>query len=55
MSPVKLDTGPPKMRSPGGKPGQRKMSVDWTTVNICPSAPPVVQHFRAGELPRSQC
>ena len=27
------DLGPPKMRSPGGKPGQRKVSVDWTTTN----------------------
>ena len=28
---LEQDLGPPKMRSPGGKPGQRKVSVDWTT------------------------
>ena len=30
---LEQDLGPPKMRSPGGKPGQRKVSVDWTTDN----------------------
>ena len=34
MSPV--DTGPPEMRSPGGKPGQRKVSISEPTSNIYP-------------------
>jgi hypothetical protein len=28
------DLGPPKMRSPGGKPGQRKVSITEPTVDI---------------------
>ena len=32
MSPV--DTGPPEMRSPGGKPGQRKVSISEPTIDI---------------------
>jgi hypothetical protein len=34
MIPAELDTGPPKMRRPGGRPGQRKVSMEWTTDDI---------------------
>ena len=34
MISAELDTGPPEMRSPGRKPGQRKMSSEWTTDDI---------------------
>jgi superfamily II DNA or RNA helicase len=32
--------GPPEMRSPGGKPGQRKMSSEWATDDIYSRAAP---------------
>ena len=31
---LEQDLGPPKMRSPGGKPGQRKMSITETTIDL---------------------
>ena len=47
MSPV--DTGPPEMRSPGGKPGQRK-SVDFRADNrqLHQRLPNVQRHLAAG-------
>ena len=34
MITAELDTGPPKRRRPGGKPGQRKLSISEPTIDI---------------------
>ena len=56
MTPAELDTGPPEMRRSGGKPGQRKVSMEWTTDDIYsrPAQPSSASLRRACTAPQAQ-